>query len=121
MKENLHRADVVAALHKQGRSLAELERANRMADGSLRSALTYPRTPSNKIIAKALGKTLHELWPTWFDEHGRLTAPARKRRRKTSRTSRTPSSQKRAQKLNLTGRDHERSPQQNGTRNGGRS
>ncbi len=40
MSENLHRADVVAALHQQGRSLAELERANKLADGTLRAALT---------------------------------------------------------------------------------
>lgn len=107
MRENLHRADVVAALHKKGSSLAELERANELADGTLRAALTYPRTPSNTIIATFLGKTLHELWPAWFNSKGQLTAPARptpKRRDKNSRQTIRSSSQKSGQKLSLTGR-----------------
>lgn len=104
---NTDRADIYALLRKEGSSLAELERKNGLADGTLRAALTYPRTPSNTIIAAFLGKSLHELWPTWFDANGQLTAPERtspKRRRKTTRSRIVASSQKRAPKLSLTGR-----------------
>lgn len=90
-----HRADIVAAVRKRGSSLAELARANRMHDGSLRAALTYPRTPSNKIIAAFIGAPLHEIWPDWFDPSGALVIRSRRARR--------PSTQKRARKLTLTG------------------
>ncbi len=95
--QNWHRADVVAAIHKRKTSLAELARANGRKEGTLRQALTHPRTPSNKIIAAFLGLQLHEIWPTWFDSQGRL------RSRKPSRSRRGASSQKRSQKLSQPG------------------
>jgi Ner family transcriptional regulator len=94
-----HRADVVAAIHKRGTSLAELARDNGLADATLRAALTYPRKPSNQIIANFLGRKLHELWPHWFDEHGALIVSGRN----ATGTGRRPSTQKRARKLSLTG------------------
>jgi Ner family transcriptional regulator len=97
LTKNWHRADVVAAIHKRETSLAELARANGRKEGTLRQALTHPRTPSNKIIATFLGKELHEIWPTWFDSQGRL------RSRKPSRSRRRASSQNRSEKLILTG------------------
>lgn len=90
MAKNWHRAEVVAAVHKAGSSLAALARKNGLSDSALRAALSEPRRPSNLIIAKFLNTTLHALWPSWFDHDGyriarRDTAPARRR----------PSSQKR--------------------------
>jgi Ner family transcriptional regulator len=73
-----HRADVVAAIHKRGTSLAGLARQHGLGDSTLRNALTYPRKPSNQIIANYLGQSLHELWPAWFDRAGRLISPRRK-------------------------------------------
>lgn len=95
--KNWHRADIVAAIHKRETSLAELARKNQRSEGTLRQALTHPRTPSNRIIAAFLGMELHELWPAWFDSRGRL------RSRKPSRSRRRASSQNRAEKLTLTG------------------
>jgi Ner family transcriptional regulator len=92
-----HRADIVAAIHKRGTSLAELARDHRLGDATLRAALSYPRTPSNTIIADFLQVPLHELWPAWFDESGRLRPHDRKR------SGRRPSSQKRSKKLNRFG------------------
>jgi Ner family transcriptional regulator len=93
-----HRADVVAALHKRGTSLSQLGRDNGLHDSSLRAALSYPRKPSNKIIADFLGKSLHELWPAWFDSQGQLTIG------EVNRRQRQASSQKRGQKLSLAAR-----------------
>lgn len=92
-----HRADIVAAIHKRGTSLAGLARDHRLGDSTLRSALSYPRTPSNTIIADFLDVPLHELWPAWFDRRGQLVI------RKRSDLARRPSSQKRREKLSLTG------------------
>ncbi|MBC7576778.1 MAG: helix-turn-helix domain-containing protein [Tardiphaga sp.] len=92
-----HRADIVAAIHKQNTTLAQLARDNGLHEGTLRSALSYPRKPSNEIIARELGVSLHALWPYWFTSEGVLTAP--------TRTSglRPRSSQKRRRKLNRAG------------------
>jgi Ner family transcriptional regulator len=86
-----HRADIVAAIHKRGTSLRALARQHGKADSTLRAALQKPRGPSNLIIADFLGRTLHELWPQWFDRHGRL----RPQREGATRPGR-PSSQKRS-------------------------
>ena len=73
-----HRADIIAAVHKKGTSLAALARKNRLGDSTLRAALINPRTPSNKIIADFLGLSLHALWPVWFDAADRLIPQTRK-------------------------------------------
>ncbi|RJF70907.1 helix-turn-helix domain-containing protein [Rhodopseudomonas palustris] len=88
-----HRADIVAAIHKRGTSLAALARQNGLGDATLRAALSYPRTPSNTIIANYLRVPLHELWPDWFDRKGRLLGGDRKPRQPRA------SSQKRRRKL----------------------
>jgi Ner family transcriptional regulator len=76
-KKGWHRADIVAAVHKRGTSLAQLARDNGLGDSTLRNALTYPRRPSNEIVASFLGCSLHELWPHWFDASGRLVITRR--------------------------------------------
>lgn len=97
-KNNWHRADVVAAIHKLDQSLTELALSNKRSESALRVALTHPRTPSNKIIADFLGKELHEIWPAWFDNKGRLIS-----RKPNSGRRRRASSQKAGEKLSLTG------------------
>jgi Ner family transcriptional regulator len=65
-----HRADIIAALHKRNTSLAKLSRIHRLARTTLSAALHVARKPSNTIIAKVIGVTLHELWPDWYDARG---------------------------------------------------
>lgn len=102
-KTGWHRADIIAAVWKRGKSLAALARDNGLSSGTLGAALTYPRLPSNTIIARFLGKTLHEIWPQWFDERDELirpiAAPPPYRLKASSGGSRR-SSQKRVPKLN---------------------
>jgi len=82
-----HRADIVAAIHKRGSNLAQLGRDNGLADSTLRAALTYPRKPSNIIIARFLKRSLHELWPHWFDRSGELVVTRRNAARGRARRS----------------------------------
>ncbi|EBM2192938.1 transcriptional regulator [Salmonella enterica] len=60
---NCHRADIVAALHKRGLTLASLSRSNGLAPRTLNNALErhYPR--AERIIAEALDTTPETLWP----------------------------------------------------------
>lgn len=97
--QNWHRADIVAEVHKRGTTLAELARDNDLSDSALRNALSYPRSPSNRIIATFIGRSIHDLWPTWFDEDGNLIDRSRR-----SGGSPVPSSQKRRKNLSLTER-----------------
>lgn len=61
-----HRADVVAALHKRGWSIASLAKAHGLAPSTLRSALDKPYPKSEKIIASAIGVAPEEIWAERF-------------------------------------------------------
>lgn len=87
-KSNQHPEDVKAAVRKTGISLAELARQNGLDVSTTRAALRRPQPSGNRVIAKRLGKKLHQIWPEWFDEAGnRIT------RRQPTRKDRTPASQ----------------------------
>ncbi len=92
-----HRADIIAALRKLGTTLEELGRSNGKAKSSMSAALMKPSRGCNLIIANKIGVPAHELWPTWFDAEGNLIAV------RNSRRNRRVSSQKRREKLILTG------------------
>jgi Ner family transcriptional regulator len=82
-----HRAEIIAAIHMRGMSLTRLGERHGLAESTLRAALQKPRTPSNRIIAKFLGVPMHELWPDWFDERGRLITQRDPAKATTTRTS----------------------------------
>nr|WP_281074535.1 helix-turn-helix transcriptional regulator [Klebsiella quasivariicola] len=56
-----HKADIIAALHKKGISLAALSRENGLADSTLANALTKHWPKGERIIAEALGRTPQEI------------------------------------------------------------
>jgi Ner family transcriptional regulator len=75
-KANMHAEDVKAAVRKKGVSLASLARKNGLSDSAVRKALYGPIPRGNQVIARHLGKTVHEIWPEWFGEDGtRVTRP----------------------------------------------
>lgn len=77
-----HRADIVAALRKQGSSLAAVGRDLGLARQTMYWALIKPHPRANEAIAHAIGKSMHVLWPNWFDENGLLVmAPPAPRKR----------------------------------------
>ena len=83
-KRNMHPEDVKAAVRKTGVTLSGLARDNGFSDSAGRKALYQPIPRVNRLIAKRLGKTVHEIWPEWFDSqgyrvtNGRKDSPARR-------------------------------------------
>ncbi|MGC8341812.1 transcriptional regulator [Pantoea stewartii] len=64
-----HRADIVAALHKQGWSLRRLSiHHGYKSAGSLKNALDRPWPKGQKIIAEAIGLPPEAIWPTRYDK-----------------------------------------------------
>lgn len=64
--QDWHRADVIAALHKQGWSLRKLAEAHKIHPSTLKSALDKPYPKSERIIASAIGVRPEEIWPARF-------------------------------------------------------
>lgn len=61
-----HRADVIAALKKNGTSMAALSRQSGLSSGSLYNALVRPWPKGENIIAQAIGLEPKEIWPTRY-------------------------------------------------------
>ncbi|MDF5005703.1 helix-turn-helix transcriptional regulator [Vibrio parahaemolyticus] len=68
IREDLHRADIIAALKKKGISMSALSRQNGLASTTLANALDRPWPKGEKIIAKALDLEPHEIWPSRYAE-----------------------------------------------------
>lgn len=68
--KNKHPEDVKAAVRKKGTTLAALARKNDLSDSTTRASLYRPQPSGNAVVAKFLGKSLHEIWPEWFDDQG---------------------------------------------------
>ncbi|MCH5923305.1 transcriptional regulator, partial [Salmonella enterica] len=58
-----HPADIVAALHKRGTSLAKLSREAGLASSTLSNTLTRPWPKGEWLIAIALDMHPSEIWP----------------------------------------------------------
>jgi len=67
----MDRNDVKAQVGKAGGSLSEIAKTARIHPSSCSHALDYPIPSANRAIAKFLGKSVHELWPEWFDKNGK--------------------------------------------------
>ena len=63
-----HRADVIAALHKRGWSIAALAREHKLGESTVRSALDKPYPKSERLIAEAIGVAPEAIWPERFAE-----------------------------------------------------
>ncbi|ECD0241425.1 helix-turn-helix domain-containing protein [Salmonella enterica subsp. enterica serovar Winslow] len=62
-KKDWHPADIVAALHKRGTSLAKLSREAGPASSTLSNTLTRPWPKGEWLIAIALEMHPSEIWP----------------------------------------------------------
>jgi len=65
-----HPEDIKAEVRKKFGSMAELGRQNGVSTSVIRAALIRPQPTGNRLIAECLGKTLHEIWPGWYDADG---------------------------------------------------
>lgn len=66
-QEDWHRADIVAALHKQGWSLRRLSlHHGYKSAGALKNALDRPWPKGERIIAEVIGLPPESIWPTRY-------------------------------------------------------
>lgn len=66
--EDWHRADIVAAVKKQGWSLRKLSKEAGLSEGTLKSALDRPYPKAERIIAAAIGVQPEAIWPTRYEK-----------------------------------------------------
>ena len=80
MGRNWTRTRIVNALREAGISLIRLSQENGLGKFTLYSALDRPYPSGQKIIAKALGRSCHDIWPDFYDEaDARITEVIRNR------------------------------------------
>ncbi|MGV3345515.1 helix-turn-helix domain-containing protein [Enterobacteriaceae bacterium LUAb1] len=66
IRPDWHRADIIAALRKQGTTMAELSRRSGLASSTLSNTLSRPWPKGERIIAKALQLQPEEIWPSRY-------------------------------------------------------
>lgn len=67
-----HKADIIAALHKKGTSLAAISRKAGLASSTLANALVRPWAKGEGLIAEVIGQPPAEIWPSrYFDDAGK--------------------------------------------------
>ena len=70
-REDWHPADIKAALHKRGITLAGIAKAHGLRDSTSLSSCFVRSYPANeKRIADALGLHPKEIWPSRYYENG---------------------------------------------------
>lgn len=62
-KHDWHPADIIAALHKRGTSMAKLSRQAGLASSTLANVLTRPWPKGEWLIAAALDRHPSDIWP----------------------------------------------------------
>ena len=63
-----HRQDILAAVRKNNFSMASLARHNNLAASTLYNALERKWPKGEQIIAKAIGVTAAEIWPSRYGD-----------------------------------------------------
>ncbi|ECA7919362.1 transcriptional regulator [Salmonella enterica subsp. enterica serovar Chichester] len=75
IKQDWHSADIIAALHKRGTSLAAVSREAGLASSTLANALSRPWPKGEWLIARALNLHPAEIWPARYEEEGERRQP----------------------------------------------
>lgn len=70
LQESPHKEDIKAAIRKTGQTLESLSRKHGLAKDTVARSLNKPIPKANRAIASLIGCTLHDLWPSWYDEEG---------------------------------------------------
>ncbi|EAY2063393.1 transcriptional regulator [Salmonella enterica] len=66
MQPDWHSADIIAALKKQGTSLAAVSRNSGLASSTLANALNRRWPKGERLIADALGVSPEQIWPSRY-------------------------------------------------------
>ncbi len=65
-KTDMHRIDIVAALHKKGLKVKNLSIEAGLAPTTLSNTFSRPWPKGERIIAKALGMEPSDIWPSRY-------------------------------------------------------
>jgi Ner family transcriptional regulator len=77
--EDMHRADIVAALRKKGWTLSRLSIHHGYIRTALGNCLRCSWPHGQRLIAEALGVKPWEIWPSRYDEYGQPSSGRRER------------------------------------------
>lgn len=66
----MHEADVRALVWKKGGTFKTIAERSGLHRSTVSAACVRPQPSGNRAIASFLDKTVHELWPEWFDPQG---------------------------------------------------
>ncbi|MGR3968924.1 helix-turn-helix domain-containing protein [Shewanella sp. 1180_01] len=66
IRTDWHRADIIAAIRKQGTTLAAVARENDLASNTLQNALRVSWPKGERIIARAIGIEPEDIWPSRY-------------------------------------------------------
>ena len=78
MPKGIHKEDIKAMVRKQGHTMKDLSIQYEFNPSALTASLYKPYPKANHIIAYALGLTVHEIWPEWYDATGKRIYQPRK-------------------------------------------
>ncbi|UAN64755.1 helix-turn-helix transcriptional regulator [Serratia sp. JSRIV006] len=62
-EQNWHRADILAAIRKQGTTLSELSRQAGLHERTLYNVLERHWSKGEKIVSECIGVPVEEIWP----------------------------------------------------------
>lgn len=80
VRRSLCKEDIKAMVWKRGVTLRELSLKAGLNMNAASEALRKPFPAANSAIAEFLGKSLHDLWPYWYDQQGnRITVSEHRR------------------------------------------
>lgn len=65
-KEDMHRADIIAAVRKAGTSVSALSVKAGLRPTTLNNVFERRYPKGERIIAEAIGKTPQEIWPSRY-------------------------------------------------------
>ncbi|MDC9591281.1 helix-turn-helix transcriptional regulator [Xenorhabdus sp. XENO-10] len=71
--QDWHPADIVAALHKQGTTVAALSRESGLSSSTLANVLKRAWPKGEWIIARRLNIHPAQIWPSRYFERGQMT------------------------------------------------
>ncbi|MBW5891232.1 helix-turn-helix domain-containing protein [Pectobacterium polaris] len=66
-EQDWHPADIIAALKKRGTSLSAVSRNAGLASSTLANALKRHWPKGERLIAKALGSSPEQVWPSRYN------------------------------------------------------
>lgn len=74
-KQDWHPADIIAAPHKRGTSMAAISREAALASPTLANALSRPWPKGKWLIDRAINIHPAEIWPSRYKKEGELRQP----------------------------------------------